>query len=1244
MSLFLSNFNCVSLNTRGLRDNVKRKSIFLFCKNVKASYILLQETHSVEADEKFWCNQWGEKIILCHGTNKSAGVALLFKNSRNKLETHRKDNLGHWLICVLKIDNSFLILCNVYGYNNVVQNKLLLTEITSHLKELSHKYSTNNIIMGGDFNIVYDEWLDRSPSKFQSHHINSFLHNFCLDLKLTDPWRLANPLDQSFSWFKPDGSAKSRIDFWLISDNIMQNSVDASVSAAPLTDHCLIQLNVTPQFKKSHNKGYWKFNSTLLTNESFSNEIIEQLNLISNDENLNSYTEKWEFFKFKVRQISIRHSKLIAIQSKQKETEIIRELNHICSKPFFNENDKQRKITLQSYLDDIYTKKAKGAYLRSRARWIEDGEKSTAYFCRLEKIRQERNAINSLQIDNQLSTDPQKISKEIFTFYSNLYSSSYSKPLAEAFYQSINYLIPKIDENFKQICEANITLEELDKALGALSKDKAPGCDGLTSNFYKYFWDHIRTLVYGMLTEILEKGSLTHTMKQGVITLIPKPGKDPTLLDNLRPITLLNNDYKLLTHIFANRLKSGITQIISDTQSGFLKGRSIHNNIRLVLDLIDYNNLIDNEGFILFLDFYKAFDMIEHEFMFQALDLFGFGSNFINVIRLLYRDTNSSVCLPHGTSRRFRIYKGIKQGCPISPLLFIAATEMLSLLIKNADFGKISVLDKELSISQLADDTTIFLNNLNEIPKILQIIEQFSKASGLKLNLKKCEILPLKDCTLSSAFSIPIKSSVKYLGMHITKNRTDLEKLNIWEKMQKCKTHLNNWTQRDLSILGRIFLTKMESISRLIYPAYTLGVPKSAIKSINQINFDFIWKRKTHYIRQGNLVKQYEDGGLQAIDFDSLNGTLKINWLRSFLRNQNSLWFHIPNKIFSELGGISFLLRCDFDIKKLPIKLSSFHQQCLLYWKLIYKHNYSPHNTPLWNCRYIKVRNKSIFVQKWFEKGIWSVMHLLNDRGNILFEDFTANYNLQINKKEFQKITKAIPHNVVCTACNVFQNPDYRSPVLPELLVNGHNITANRLKNSKIRELFTNALFPYRSNPNSISQLFSCDQKKRLRTNYLKLPISPKAKEVHFKILSGVYPSREFLRHRFAIENNSCSFCDGDIESTEHLFFECMYCKALWEDVHYWLFPKIPNLLEFSKNDIIFGTIQKEKKFENILNIIIILGKFYIHKCRFLKTRPAFVHFHRELCLFFSSVSFMNREQAVKLNNMIDELSLLESP
>lgn len=171
--------------------------------------------------------------------------------------------------------------------------------------------------------------------------------------------------------------------------------------------------------------------------------------------------------------------------------------------------------------------------------------------------------------------------------------------------------------------------------------------------------------------------------------------------------------------------------------------------------------------------------MIEHEFMFLTLEKIGIGSKFVNLIKMLYKNTNSSVSLPYGPSQKFNINKGLRQSCPISALFFIIAAETLSLSIKNTDYGKLCVMRQELSICQLADDTTIFLNNLDEITKILQIINTFSKASVLRLNIKKCEILPLKDCSSTSICNIPIKNNVKYLGMSITKNNQEIEDLNI---------------------------------------------------------------------------------------------------------------------------------------------------------------------------------------------------------------------------------------------------------------------------------------------------------------------------------------------------------------------------------------------------------------------------------------------------------------------------------
>lgn len=117
-------------------------------------------------------------------------------------------------------------------------------------------------------------------------------------------------------------------------------------------------------------------------------------------------------------------------------------------------------LSLQSKIDNLYIQKAKGAYVRSRARWIEKGEKSNNYFCRLEKRRQEKNAINSLYVNGVENTCPKMISSEIFQFYSSLYSSSFSATDCNTLFDNIHTSIPQLDQEFRDSCEADIIIEE----------------------------------------------------------------------------------------------------------------------------------------------------------------------------------------------------------------------------------------------------------------------------------------------------------------------------------------------------------------------------------------------------------------------------------------------------------------------------------------------------------------------------------------------------------------------------------------------------------------------------------------------------------------------------------------------------------------------------------------------------------------------------------------------------------------
>lgn len=312
--------------------------------------------------------------------------------------------------------------------------------------------------------------------------------------------------------------------------------------------------------------------------------------------------------------------------------------------------------------------------------------------------------------------------------------------------------------------------------------------------------------------------------------------------------------------------------------------------------MMDYPDLIEEGAIILFLDFYKAFDSIEHEFIYTALDKFGFGIKFKNMVRTIYRGINSSVSLAEGTSKRFELSRGIRQGCPISPFLFLIAAELLNLYTVNCiNVEGIRIGDDVILTSQLADDTCIFLKDENQVLSVLKGLDLFSKASGLLINTDKSEILAVHDSNKTVINGIKVKQSVKYLGITIKKSVKERLDNNFTPKLQKAKNIFNRWLQRDLTIQGRTLLSKTEGISRLVYPALSLFVDKRTATSIDSLLFKFIWKNKTEYIKRKTMIRDHAEGGFNAIDFTTLNQVFKINWVKQCMLGGNAPWFFIPN-------------------------------------------------------------------------------------------------------------------------------------------------------------------------------------------------------------------------------------------------------------------------------------------------------------------------------------------------------------
>lgn len=221
----------------------------------------------------------------------------------------------------------------------------------------------------------------------------------------------------------------------------------------------------------------------------------------------------------------------------------------------------------------------------------------------------------------------------------------------------------------------------------------------------------------------------------------------------------------------------------------------------------------------------------------------GSQSNLKKSIHTLYASGNSSIKLPRGTTKRFRIERGIQQGCPVSAYLFLLPMQILAYYVKNSSLKGILIARKVISLSQPADDTTLFLQDRSQIDTAIKLIDKFSAASGLKRNLFKCELLPVKACNDIKVSGIPVKLKFKYRGVIIVKDQISRISENFNPFISTLQQRFNLWLQRDSTVTSGVLLSKAEGLSRLVYASSALDVSKDMCTNIDKILFDFIWKK-----------------------------------------------------------------------------------------------------------------------------------------------------------------------------------------------------------------------------------------------------------------------------------------------------------------------------------------------------------------------------------------------------------------
>ncbi|GKC54374.1 RNA-directed DNA polymerase, eukaryota [Tanacetum coccineum] len=375
-------------------------------------------------------------------------------------------------------------------------------------------------------------------------------------------------------------------------------------------------------------------------------------------------------------------------------------------------------------------------------------------------------------------------------------------------------------------------------------------------------------------------------------------------LNGFSPIVLLLEG--VVTKILALRLSLVISDLISDVQTVFLPNRQILNGPFILNELLSWCKFKKQQTLVFKVDFAKAYDSIRWDYLDDVLAAFGFGSKWRSWIKGSLSNGMASILVNGSPTAEFQFFRGLKQGDPLAPYLFILVMESFHLSISRAIeagfFTGIKV-DRSLTLSHLfyADDA-VFIGewSTDNLRNIMQMLHCFSLSSGMVINLKKSQLLGIgvHCATISNAASsigcAVLKPPFKYLGVMVGGN---MSRVNAWEdSIGKIKARLSKWKLKTLSVGGRLTLLKSVLGSTPIYSMSLYKVPKTVLNEMESLRRNFFngvngVDRKIAWVQWAKVLASKKYGGLGVSSFFALNRALLFKWVWRFISQENTLWF-----------------------------------------------------------------------------------------------------------------------------------------------------------------------------------------------------------------------------------------------------------------------------------------------------------------------------------------------------------------